>query len=179
VSAPSSTKLALLAVGIAVLLWSMSFVLSAEVLKTSSPAVLSVGRFAIGLVILLPVAARRPGFAMSVRQPRTALLGLLGVALYCLFILGAMITTPTLVLFTYGAERLPAAITGAMAAAIPALGYLFALILGEPPNMITAFGGGIALVGVLIASTASPALDSSPPGSTLASVDGTAVADKP
>jgi drug/metabolite transporter (DMT)-like permease len=58
VSTPSSTKLALLAVGIAVLLWSMSFVLSAEVLKISSPAVLSVGRFAIGLVILLPLAAR-------------------------------------------------------------------------------------------------------------------------
>jgi drug/metabolite transporter (DMT)-like permease len=53
------------------------------------------------------------------------------------------------------------------------------LILGEQLNMITAFGGGIALVGVLIASTASPALDSSPPGSTRASVDGTAVADKP
>jgi drug/metabolite transporter (DMT)-like permease len=95
VSTPSSTKLALLAVGIAVLLWSMSFVLSAEVLKTSSPAVLSVGRFAIGLVILLPVAARRRGFAMSVRQPRTAMLGLLGVALYySLTNVGLEFTTP-------------------------------------------------------------------------------------
>jgi drug/metabolite transporter (DMT)-like permease len=304
----------------------MSFGLSAEVLRTSSPAVLSVGRFAIGLVILLPVAARRCGFAMTVRQPRTALLGLLGVALYysltnvglefttpgaaalsnaalpaltgglgllllrerlttrtiiglvlatvgvvvvagsgltldfgvvlcitglasyalytvllrrdvpsllssgrgrkngspekadpivlatttglwgtvimlpwlgfevvtgtaslptgavgisSLLILGTLITAPTLVLFNYGAERLPAAITGAMAAAIPALGYVFALILGEEPNAITALGGGIALVGVLIASIASPSLDSSPPGSTLASVDDTTVLDKP
>jgi drug/metabolite transporter (DMT)-like permease len=95
VSTPSSTKLALLAVGIAVLLWSMSFVLSAEVLKTSSPAVLSVGRCAISLVILLPLAARRPGFAVSVRQPRTALLGLLGVALYySLTNVGLEFTTP-------------------------------------------------------------------------------------
>ena len=77
------------------------------------------------------------------------------------------ITAPTLVLFNYGAERLPAAVTGVMTAAIPALGYLFALLLGEQPDAITALGGGIALIGMLIASLATPSIDSSPPGSAL------------
>jgi drug/metabolite transporter (DMT)-like permease len=78
--------------------------------------------------------------------------------------LGVVITAPTLVLFNYGAERLPAAVTGVMTAAIPALGYLFALLLGEQPDAITALGGGIALIGVLIASWAAPSLDTSPRG---------------
>ena len=76
-----NSRLPLVAVGIAVVLWSTSFALSAEVLKTGSPAVLSVGRFAIGLLILVPTAARRTGFAATLRRPRTVLLGLLGVAL--------------------------------------------------------------------------------------------------
>ena len=136
------------------------------------PIVLATTTGLWGTVIMLPWL----GFEM-VTGTAALPTGVVGIG--SLFILGAVITAPTLVLFTYGAERLPAAITGAMAAAIPALGYLFALILGEQPNMITALGGGIALVGVLIASTASPALDPSPPGSTLASVDDTAVVDEP
>jgi drug/metabolite transporter (DMT)-like permease len=313
-----SRRIPLVAVGIAVLLWSTSFGLSAEVLRTASPAVLSVGRFVIGLLILVPIAARRSGFTITMRQPRTVLLGLLGVALYysltniglefttpgtaalsnaalpaltaisgllilrerlslrtiiglvlatagvvivagsglgldlgvllCLIgltsyalytvllrretvsaesagrvagppapervdpivlatataiwgtaimlpwlglevlsgsasvpagwagiggliFLGVVITAPTLVLFNYGAERLPAAVTGVMTAAIPALGYLFALLLGERPDAITAFGGGVALIGVLIASLATPSIDSSPPGSALPTSD--------
>ena len=74
-------------------------------------------------------------------------------------------------LFNYGAERLPAAVTGVMSAAIPALGYPFALLLGEQPDVITALGGGIALVGVLIATGSTPSLDSSPPGSALPEPD--------
>jgi len=66
-----------------------------------------------------------------------------------LLFLGVVITAATLVLFYYGAERLPAAITGIVTAAIPALGYLFAGLLGEQPDVITALGGAIALVGVL------------------------------
>jgi drug/metabolite transporter (DMT)-like permease len=279
---------------------------------------LSVGRFVIGLLILVPIAARRSGFTVTLRQPRTVLLGLLGVALYysltniglefttpgtaalsnaalpaltaisgllilrerlglrtiiglilatagvvivagaglgfdpgvvlcligltsyalytvllrletvsaesagrvagpparkrvdpivlatataiwgtaimlpwlgfevvsgtasvptgwagigSLIFLGVVITAPTLVLFNYGAERLPAAVTGVMTAAIPALGYLFALLMGEPPNAITALGGGVALIGVLIASWATPSIDSSPPGSALPATD--------
>ena len=252
-------------------LWSTSFGISSEVLKTASPAVLSVGRFAIGLIVLMPLAARRPLFARTLRDPRTILLGLLGVAIYYsltniglefttpgtaalsnaalpaltallvlfilkerlpprtivglaepqqwaadgrqtvgsvdplvlatatavwgtaimlpwliaemaigaaaipsgwaglggLLVLGVVITTPTLVLFNYGAERLPAAATGVLTAAIPALGYLFALVLGEPFDAITALGGAVALVGVAIASVTAPSTDSSPPGSGL------------
>jgi drug/metabolite transporter (DMT)-like permease len=277
--------------------------------------VLSVGRFVIGLVILVPIAARRSGLTTTLRQPRTVLLGLLGVALYysltnvglefttpgtaalsnaalpaltaisglfvlrerlglrtivglvlatagvvivagsglgldlgvvlclisltsyalytmllrretissdrvagptapeqvdpivlatataiwgtaillpwlgfevvsgtasvptgwaglgSLIFLGVVITAPTLVLFNYGAERLPAAVTGVMTAAIPALGYLFALLLGEQPDPITALGGGVALIGVLIAAWATPSIDSSPPGSALPASD--------
>ncbi|WP_105035877.1 DMT family transporter [Cryobacterium aureum] len=307
-------RLPLVAVGIAVLLWSTSFGISGEVLKTASPAVLSVGRFAIGLIVLVPLAARRPLFARTVRHPRTILLGLLGVAIYysltniglefttpgtaalsnaalpaltallglfilkerlaprtivglvlatagvvivagagltldigvllCLIglasyalytellrkgapaeprqraavgrqaagaidplvlatatavwgtaimlpwliaetaagaaaipsgwgglggllFLGVVITAPTLVLFNYGAERLPAAATGVVTAAIPALGYLFALVLGEPFDTITTLGGAVALVGVTIASVTAPSTDSSPAGSGL------------
>ena len=265
----------------------------------------SVGRFAIGLIVLVPLAARRPLFARTVRDPRTILLGLLGVAIYysltniglefttpgtaalsnaarptltallglfilkerlaprtivglvlatagvvivagagltldigvllCLIglasyalytvllrkgapgrqpagavdplvlatatavwgtgimlpwlvaemaagaaaipsgwgglggllVLGVVITAPTLVLFNYGAERLPAAATGVLTAAIPALGYLFALLLGEPFDAITALGGAVALVGVAIASVTAPSTDSSPAGSGL------------
>ena len=73
-----------------------------------------------------------------------------------------------IVLFNYGAERLPAAVTGVLTAAIPALGYLFALLLGEPFDAITALGGAIALVGVVIASVATPSVEASPPGSAIA-----------
>lgn len=45
-----------------------------------------------------------------------------------------VVTAPILVLFNYGAERLLAAVTGVMTAAIPTLGYLFALLLGEQPD---------------------------------------------
>lgn len=311
-----SGRTPLLAVGIAVVLWSTSFGLSAEVLRTASPAVLSVGRFVISLLILVPIAARRPGFTLTLGQPRTVLLGLFGVALYysltnvalefttpgtaalsnaalpvltaisglliirerlglrtiiglvlgtvgvgivagsglgldlgvvlCLIgvasyavytvllrretvstesaerkvgapaperidpivlatatavwgavimlpwlgleavagtasvptgwsgigsltFLGVVITAPTLVLFNYGAERLPAAVTGVVTAAIPALGYLFSLVLGEQPDALMALGGGISLIGVLIASSAIPSIDSSRPGPTLSS----------
>ena len=47
-------------------------------------------------------------------------------------LLALVVTAPTLVLFNYGAERLPAAISGVATAAIPALGYGFALLTGEP-----------------------------------------------
>lgn len=289
----------MLAVLLAVVLWSTSFVFSAEALKTASPAVLSVGRFVIGLAILIPLAARRAGFRAVLMQPRTFLLGLLGVALYyaltnvglefttagsaalsnaalpaltalggffalrerpgrrtlvglglaslgvvvvagarfeldvgiviclvglacyaaytvmlrmpasgaiaptridrpdlsspdaivlgtasavwgtaimivwlavefltgnssipstvsgvvALLVLGLAITAPTLVLFIYGAERLPAATTGVLTAAIPALGYLFALALGESPVLLTTVGGALSLLGVVVAAT--------------------------
>ena len=290
------------AIGLSVLLWSAAYVVSGWALETGSPAVLSVGRFAIALLVLVPLAARRPGFVRTLRQPRTVLLGLTGVTLYyslanigllfttpgtaaltaaflpvltataavimirerlsgrtwiglalatagvtlvaasgfrvdvgvllnivalasyaiytvllrrdagrddspdalvlatatgvwgtalmlpwlgweavsgtlavpsdargliSILVLALVVTAPTLVLFNYGAERLPAAVSGVATAAIPALGYAFALLVGEPLDPIKAIGGAIALVGVLIATLASPDVEPSPPGSGL------------
>ena len=298
----SNRWLPLAAIGVSVLLWSAAYVISGWALETGSPAVLSVGRFAIALVVLLPLAARRPGFMKTMRRPHTILLGLTGVTLYYslanigllfttpgtaaltaaflpvltagaavlilrerlgrrtviglalatigvglvaasgfridvgvllnivalasyalytvllrrdavrgegpdalvlatatgvwgtvimlpwlgwemitgtaaipsdprgllgILALGLVVTAPTLVLFNYGAERLPAAISGVATAAIPALGYGFALLLGEPLDPIKAIGGAIALVGVVIATLETPDVEPSPPGSAL------------
>lgn len=292
----------LAAIGSSVLLWSAAYVVSGWALETGSPAVLSVSRFAIALIVLVPLAARRPAFMRTLRQPRTILLGLTGVTLYyslanigllfttpgtaaltaaflpvltataavlmirerlsgrtwvglglatagvalvaasgfrvdlgvvlniialasyaiytvllrrdagradapdalvlatatgvwgtalmlpwlaweavtgtlavpsdargliSILALALVVTAPTLVLFNYGAERLPAAVSGVATAAIPALGYAFALLMGEALDPIKAIGGAIALVGVLIATLATPDVEPSPPGSGL------------
>ncbi|MCB8044063.1 DMT family transporter [Microbacterium oxydans] len=78
--AHGSARLPLIAIGTAVLLWSTNFAISDEVLRTASPAVVSVGRFVIGLLVLVPIALKRPGFIRTLQHPRTMLLGLLGVA---------------------------------------------------------------------------------------------------
>ncbi|CAN5293946.1 DMT family transporter [soil metagenome] len=283
----------LIAMGVSIVLWSTAYVGSGIVLETSSPAVLSVGRFLVALVVLIPFALRRPGFAAALRNPRTVLLGLVGVSLYysfanisllfttpgtvaltaalspvlttlvALFLLrerlqtrtiiglvlatvgvilvsasqlhldvgvllnvvallayavytvllrrdsqrgravssdpvvlatatamwgtvlmlpwlaieivtggsrmpeglggiggilylGLVVSAPTLVLFNYGAERLPAAVTGIAIAGIPALGYALAVALGEPLDPVKTIGGAVSLVGILIATLTAP-----------------------
>jgi drug/metabolite transporter (DMT)-like permease len=300
-------RLPLLAVAISIVLWSTAYALSSIVLETSSPAVLSVGRFLIALVVLVPIAWRRPGFARAMRSPRTIVLGLTGVTLYysltnigllfttagtaalaaallpvlttvlavgmlrerpprrtiiglalatvgvalvaasglrfdggvllCVIALASyavytvllrrdagrpdspdaivlatatalwgtalmvpwlvveiatggarmpsgawgiggilflalVVTAPTLVLFNYGAERLPAAISGIATAGIPALGYAFAIVLGEAPDTVKVVGGVIALAGIVVATLASPAVEPSPPGSAVMPTSG-------
>lgn len=290
--------LPLLAVAVSVVLWSTAFALSGIVLNTSSPAVLSVGRFVIALAVLVPFALRRPGFGAALRSPRTIVLGLTSTTLYYSFtnigllfttpgtvalanallpvfttvlavfvlrerppvrtviglalatigvalvaaagfsfdpgivlvaiglaaysvytvllrrgagrddapdalvlatataiwgtalmlpwlgfeaitggarlpsdaagivslvFLGLVVTAPTVVLFNYGAERLPAAISGISIAGIPALGYAFAVALGEVPVPIKVLGGVIALVGIVVATVASPRIEPRPP----------------
>lgn len=296
--------LPLLAIGISVVLWSTAFALSDIVLQTGSPAVLSVARFLIALVVLVPLAARRRGFAATLRAPRTVVLGLTGVTFYysltnigllfttpgtvalsnallpvlttvlaviilrerppvrtivglvlatagvvlvaaaglsvdggiilvalglasyslytvllkqdadragssdalvlatatavwgtvlmlpwllvevltgiaavpsgwpgigSLLFLGLVVSAPTLVLWNYGAERLPATISGIAIAGIPALGYAFAVLLGETPVPVKVVGGVIALAGIVIATLASPRIEPSPPGSAVMS----------
>jgi drug/metabolite transporter (DMT)-like permease len=73
-----------------------------------------------------------------------------------LLFLGLVVSAPTLVLYNYGAERLPAAISGIATAGIPALGYAFAVVLGEAPVLIKVIGGVIALAGILVATLSSP-----------------------
>ena len=85
--------------------------------------------------------------------------------------LGLIVTAPTLVLFNYGAERLPAAVTGIAIAAIPAVGYALAVLLGEPLDPVKTFGGVISLIGVLVATLAAPPHEQSPPGAVVAHDD--------
>jgi drug/metabolite transporter (DMT)-like permease len=300
------------AIGVSVTLWSFAYVLSGWALQTASPAVLSVCRFGIALIVLVPLALRRPAFARTLREPRTVLLGLTGVTLYyslanigllfttpgtaalvvsflpvltalaavvmirerlpirtiaglvlatvgvalvaasgfrldlgvalnvgalasyaiytvllrrdggradapdalslatatgvwgtalmlpwlgwealtgtlaapadargliSILILALVVTAPTLVLYNYGAERVPAAVSGVATAAIPALGYAFALALGETFEPVKAVGGAVALIGVLIATLATPRVEPSPPGSMLPEPAGLAPQD--
>jgi len=298
----SARVLPAVAIGVTVVLWSITYVLSGWALETGSAAVLSVGRFALTLVVLVPFTARRPGLSRALRDPRMILLGLLGVTLYyalanigllfttagtaalvasfmpvmtalaavvllrerivlrttvglvlatagvglvaaagfridlgvvlnllalvayslytvllrreggdgtgrdaitlatataawgtalmlpwlgweivtgtaaipgdvrgLLGILaeGVVITAPALVLFGYAAQRLPAAVSGVATAAVPALGYGFALLLGEPFDLVKTIGGAVALVGVVIATLSQPDVEPSPAGSAL------------
>ena len=50
----SNRWLPLAAIGISVLMWSAAYVVSGWALETTSPAVLSVGRFAVALLVLSP-----------------------------------------------------------------------------------------------------------------------------
>ena len=108
-------RLPLMAVGVAVLLWSTAFGVSSEVLTTASPAVLSVMRFTIALLVLVPLAAGRPGFIRTLRQPRTVLLGLFGVSLYySLTNIGLEFTEPGTVALTNAALPAMTAVLGAI-----------------------------------------------------------------
>jgi drug/metabolite transporter (DMT)-like permease len=86
-----------------------------------------------------------------------------------LLVLAFVVTAPTLVLFNYGAQRVPATVSGTSSAAIPALGYLFAVAVGEPLDPIKAIGGAVALAGVLLATLSRPAVEPGPSGSGLPS----------
>lgn len=295
----SARALPTVAIGVTVALWSVTYVLSGWALESGSAAVLSVGRFGLTLVVMVPFAARRPGFRRALRDPATVALGFLGVTLYYalanigllfttagtaalvaslmpvltavaafallrervsrrtglglalatvgvalialagfrldlgvvlnllavvayalytvllrrtegsatgadalslatatavwgtvlmlpwlageiltgtaaiphdirgiagILIEGLVITGPALVLFSYAAQRLPAAVSGVAVAAVPALGYGFALLVGEPFDLVKAIGGAIALAGVLIATLSEPAVEPAPPG---------------
>lgn len=67
--------------------------------------------------------------------------------------LAIAVTAPTLVLFNYAAERLPAAISGIAVAGIPVLGYALALPFGEPLTVAKVVGGLVALAGIVVATS--------------------------
>lgn len=303
-AAPTVRPLPFAAVAVSVALWSTAYVASALVLETASPAVLSVLRFAVALVVLVPLAARRPGFLRVLRSPRTLVLGITGVTFYYSFanlallftttgtaalanaalpvltalfavlilrerlplrtvaglllavvgvgliaaaglrvdaglllclvalasyalytvllrrdaeratapveplvlatgtaiwgtvlmlpwlageallgqarlpadapgilavlFLGLVVTAPTMVLYNYGAERLPAAVSGIATAGIPAIGYALSLAVGEPLDAVKVVGGVVALAGIVVATLATPAVEASAPGALVA-----------
>lgn len=72
----------LLALVAAVLIWGTTFVVSADALEQSSPAVLTVARFAVAAVVLVPLGLRSGGLGPALRSRSSALLGLTGVTVY-------------------------------------------------------------------------------------------------
>ena len=299
--------LPLAAVAGSVVLWSTAYVTSAVVLETASPAVLSVLRFVIALVVLVPLAVRRPGFVRVLRSRITVALGITGVTLYYSFanvglffttsgtaalanaalpvltavfavvllrerlpvrtilglllatagviliaaagltvdlglllclvglasyalytvllrrdvdrrtepveplglatgtavwgtvlmlpwllvellaggaslpasslgwgslvFLGLIVTAPTMVLYNYGAERLPAAVSGIATAGIPALGYAFSVAVGEAVDAVKILGGVVAVAGIVVATLSTPTVEASAPGALVADFD--------
>lgn len=79
--------------------------------------------------------------------------------------LSLIVTGPTMALYNYGAERVPAAFAGTATGAVPALGYAFAVALGEPVEGVKVLGGALAIVGILLAAVPARArrLPSVPP----------------
>lgn len=127
-----------LALSVAVLVWGTTFVVSSDALSAASPAALTVARFAIAALVLLPLAVRRTGFAAALGSPRSALLGLTGVAAY------------------YGLQNAGLLYTTAGTAALLQAGLplatvaLAATFLGERPGPAAAFGLLLATAGVVL-----------------------------
>jgi drug/metabolite transporter (DMT)-like permease len=69
-----------------------------------------------------------------------------------LLYLGVVASAFTLLLWTYGAGRVPASTAGVFTAAIPAVGYLCAIATGEPSSWAKTLGSALALVGAGIAA---------------------------
>lgn len=82
-----------------------------------------------------------------------------GPAWASILFLALVVTGPTMALYNYGAERVPAAVAGTATGAVPAFGYAFAVALGEPIEAIKVVGGVLALVGIVVAAL--PARDRS------------------
>jgi len=143
----------LLALGVAVLVWGTTFVVSAGALERSSPAVLTVTRFAVAAVVLVPLALRVGGLGRALRRRGTALLGLTGItAYYALQNLG----------LTYTSAGNAALLQAVLPLATAAFAWI---LLAERPSPQAAVGLLLASAGVvLLAGGAFVALD---PGSLL------------
>ncbi|MDF2507282.1 MAG: EamA family transporter [Microbacterium sp.] len=74
--------------------------------------------------------------------------------------LALVVTGPTMALYNYGAERVPAAVSATAAAVVPVLGYAFAVVLGEPVVPVKVIGGMLALTGTVVAAL--PVRDGTP-----------------
>ncbi len=111
---------------------------------TTDPGVIAAATAIWGLVFLLPWQI----WEMAVGQSRLVLSA--PVILSTLY-LGLFASGATLLLWTYGARHTPAFTSGILTAAIPALGYGFALVAGEEPTWNKTVGGMLALLGVGVA----------------------------
>jgi drug/metabolite transporter (DMT)-like permease len=131
----------LIAQVLSVLIWSTTIVVSAAALTTTSPAVLTMVRFALAAALLVPLALRNGAFAATFRSPVTAVLGLTGVSVYYgLQAIGLLYTTP-------GTAAL-------MQALLPVSTTAWAMLLvKERPVVGTAFGLVLVTVGVVFVAS--------------------------
>jgi drug/metabolite transporter (DMT)-like permease len=135
---------AILALLCAMIVWGSTFIVTKILLEESGPFFVTVGRFLIGLAVLLPFAYRE-GFHFGLAlRPGFLLFGLTGVALF------------------FGLQNLGLLFTSAgnaalMQAGIPAatavLAYLF---LNERIPRMRLFGIGLSVLGVLLVSGTTP-----------------------
>jgi drug/metabolite transporter (DMT)-like permease len=132
----------------AVFIWATTFVVSADALATTSPAVLTVLRFALAAGLLVPLALRRGGLGAVLRAPVAGVLGLAGVAAYYgLQNLGLLSTAP-------GTAALLQAV---LPVAATALAVAF---LRERPTLGSLAGLVLATFGVVLVASTSARLDS-------------------
>lgn len=137
----------LLAQSVAVVVWATTFVVSADALRSASPAVLTVLRFGLAALVLLPLALRRPGLARALRSRMTAVLGLTGVAAY------------------YGLQNLGLTYTSAGTAALlqavlpVSTAVLAVAVLGERLNARAIVGLLMATAGVALVGASSARVD--------------------
>jgi drug/metabolite transporter (DMT)-like permease len=71
--------------------------------------------------------------------------------------LGVVASAGTLLLWSYGAAHTPPSTSGILTAGIPALGYAFAVLQGEPATWAKTLGGILAIFGVALATMTSSA----------------------
>jgi drug/metabolite transporter (DMT)-like permease len=131
----------------AVVIWATTFVVSSSALATTSPAVLTVLRFALAAIVLVPLALRRGGLGGVFLAPITAALGLTGVAAY------------------YGLQNLgllqtPAGTAALLQAVLPvATAVLAAVLLGERQSGGAVAGLVAATVGVALVASSGARFD--------------------
>ena len=144
VAAEASPGAALIAVGV------VAYAVYTVLLKRQpdrDPVVLAAATCFWGLVFLLPWLAGEmllDDARLDVDRESIGVLVFLGIAASAL----------TLLLWTYGASRVPASTAGVFTAAIPAVGYLCAIVTGEPSSWAKTVGSVLALLGAAIAARA-------------------------
>jgi drug/metabolite transporter (DMT)-like permease len=79
------------------------------------------------------------------------------VALWEVLYLGVVASAVTLLLWSYGAARTDATVSGIFIAGIPVFGYGFAVLFGEPATWAKTVGGVMAVVGMVLAARTSGA----------------------
>ena len=111
------------------------------------PVVLAAATCIWGVAFLLPWLAAE-ALAGQAR------LDLIAAAAVSLVYLGLAASALTLLLWTYGAARVPASTAGVFTASIPAVGYLCAVLSGEPSSWAKTIGSALALLGATVAASA-------------------------